>query len=186
MEQPGSFSQLCLMMVIAMMVNVDFEALVDAHSRELYAYLWRMLGNAAEAQDCLQESYFKAYRAYGRLDETANTRAWLYKIATNTGLTWLKKRGLMDRRSVDFVEGLASHGAGVEAQVEIRVRLAEVHAAVQRLPDKQRAALMLRKYHEMDYAEIGAALSCSPESARANVYQGLKKLRDQLVDEVAG
>jgi RNA polymerase sigma-70 factor (ECF subfamily) len=167
-----------------MMAKVDFEALVEAHSRELYAYLWRMLGDSAEAQDCLQESFLKAYRAYGRLDEEANTRAWLYKIASNTALTLLKKRGRTNGHGTDFMEKMAGRGLGVELEVEQRARLAEVHSAVQQLPHKQRAAIMLRKYHELDYDEIGAALKCSPESARANVYQGLKKLRQQLADEV--
>lgn len=163
---------------------IDFERLVKEHSRELYAYLWRMLGDPAEAQDCLQESFLKAYGAFKRLDADANFRAWLYKIATNTALTQLKKRGRTDGYSTEFVERLASGEAGVEAQVEQKARLAQVHAAVLRLPKKQKAALLMRKYQEMSYREIGAALDCSAEAARANVYQGLQKLRRQLGEEV--
>lgn len=164
--------------------RIEFERLVKDHSRELYGYLWRMLGDPAEAQDCLQESFLKAYRVYTRLDEDANTRAWLYKIATNTALTQLKRRGRVDGYSTEFVERLASGEAGVEVQVERKARLAKVHAAVMELPQKQKTALMMRKYQEMSYAEIAKALNCSQEAARANVYQGLRKLRKQLSEEV--
>lgn len=168
-----------------MKAKADFEDLVEAHTAELYAYLWRMLGNPSEAQDCLQDSFLRAYRAYGRLNGEANTRAWLYKIATNTARTQLKRRGQHAVGSAEFLENLASSRTAVDVQVEQRARLAQVHAAVMALPYKQRAALILRKYQEMDYAEIGEALNCSPASARANVYQGLKKLRKQLADEVS-
>ena len=64
-----------------------------------------------------------------------------------------------------------------------RISLAEVQQAVMALPERQRAALMLRKYQELEYEEIGVALGCSQESARANVYQALKKLRAIFKDE---
>lgn len=161
-----------------------FELLVERHSRELFAYLWRLLGDEAEAEDCLQDAYLRAYRAYARLDGNANTRAWLYRIATNCAYTQLKKRSRIDGRGAEFVENLASGEAAVDVQVEQQARLAEVHTAVMALPRKQRAALMLRKYQELDYEQIAETLDCSPEAARANVYQALKKLRRKLAEEV--
>ncbi|HLE74330.1 MAG TPA: sigma-70 region 4 domain-containing protein, partial [Anaerolineales bacterium] len=65
----------------------------------------------------------------------------------------------------------------VDLQVAERTQLAAVRRAVLALPQRQRAALLLRKYQELDYAEIAAALGCSETAARANVYQALKKLR---------
>ena len=162
----------------------NFEMLVERHSRELFAYLWRLLGDEAEAEDCLQDVYLRAYKAYARLDDNANTRAWLYRIATNCAYTQLKKRSRIDGRSTEFIEGLASRAPSVDSQVEQSAQLAQIFQAVMALPHKQRAALMLRKYQELDYEQIALALDCSPASARANVYQALKKLRVGLAEEV--
>lgn len=160
--------------------KVDFEILIELHSRELYVYLWRLLGDEAEAQDALQDTYLRAWKAYERLDAEANVRAWLYKIAGNWARTLLKKRSRGDGYSRDFVAGLADGRKGPGEQVAERERLIELHSAVMGLPDRQREAILMRKYQELDYAEIAAALDCSEDSARANVYQGLKKLRQTL------
>lgn len=164
--------------------KVDFEALVAAHSRELYVYLWRLLGDEAEAQDALQDTFLRAWKAYERLDGEANTRAWLYKIGGNWARTLLKKRARGDGYSRDFVARLVDGRPGPAEQVAERERLVELHAAVMELPHRQREAILMRKYQELDYREIAAVLDCSEDSARANVYQGLKKLRRLLGEEV--
>jgi len=161
----------------------QFEALVDAHSRELFAYLWRVLGDEAQAKDCLQDTFLRAYRAYERVEDPSHLRAWLYKIATNTARTQLSKDGKRSSRSTPLIEKIASRERAVEVQVLERISLAEVQRAVMALPTRQRAALMMRKYQELEYEEIGAALGCSEEAARANVYQALKKLRATFKDE---
>jgi RNA polymerase sigma-70 factor (ECF subfamily) len=162
----------------------DFETLAETHSREIYYYLWRMLGDEQDAEDCLQDAFLRAYRAYARLNGDANTRAWLYKIATNTALTQIRKRSQRENRTSATTLEQVSSGMNVGTQVEEKLSLKAVHSAVQALPHKQRAALMMRKYQELSYAEIGRALDSSEESARANVYQALKKLREQLAGEL--
>ncbi|MCG8376195.1 MAG: RNA polymerase sigma factor [Chlorobiales bacterium] len=160
--------------------TLDFERLVERHSGELYRYLWRMFGDGPEAEDCLQDTFLRAYKAYGRLAEDSNVRAWLYKIATNTARTKLKQNGQKARQKAQLAVGDNGRERAGEARLEQEDLLAEVQAAVMGLPMKQRAALMMRKYQELGYEEIGEALKCSPESARANVYQALRKLRKQF------
>jgi RNA polymerase sigma-70 factor (ECF subfamily) len=162
------------------MKKPDFEALVERHSGELYAYLWRLTGDEADASDLLQDTFLRAFRAYERLRDFSNLRAWLYKIATNTAHT-LHSRNHR-RRAKPLLEPIASGEKAVDVQVVERTELAAVQQAVMQLPDRQRAALMMRKYQELDYAEIAAALDCSEDSARANVYQALKKLREQFAE----
>jgi RNA polymerase sigma-70 factor (ECF subfamily) len=82
------------------------------------------------------------------------------------------------------LELIASGEKGVDVQVAERTQLAAVKAAVLGLPTRQRAALMMRKYQELDYPEIAAALDTTEEAARANVYQALKKLRALFAEEV--
>ena len=160
----------------------DFETLVDAHSGELFGYLWRLLGDEAEAQDCLQDTYLRAYKAYPRTTAD-NLRAWLYKIATNTARTRQLRNGRQTARRAELHEQHASSEAPVEAQVLQRLSAAAVRAAVSQLPGQQQAALLLRKYQGLEYAEVAAALGCSEQAARAHVYQALKKLRAQFSEE---
>ncbi len=159
-----------------------FEELVAKHSSEIYAYLWRLMGSPEDAEDCLQDAFLRAYRAYPELvsrPKTARTnhRAWLYKIAGNAARTQLRRRSREAQRTSDLMETIASRDTPVPDQVQERLSLQQVRRAVDELPYKQRSALLLRKYQGLSYEEIAAALDSTPESARANVYQALKKLR---------
>lgn len=158
----------------------DFETLVEAHSAELFGYVWRMLRDITDAEDCLQETFLRAYRSFARLRPDTHHRAWLYKIATNTTRTHLRQRGRIAARTIDLDPDLQSDKSPPADQVDQRRLLKAVARAVEALPDQQRAALIMRKYQELSYTEIAAALDCTEEAARANVYQALKKLRVQF------
>ncbi len=157
-----------------------FETLVEQHSAELFRYLWRLLDDEADASDCLQDTFLRALRAYDRLQDFTYLRAWLYKIATNAARSQQVRDGRRRRRQVDLLDLLPSGERGVEVLVAERSQLAAIQRAVQALPQRQQAALMMRKYQQLEYEEIAAALSCSEDAARANVYQALKKLRAQF------
>lgn len=164
------------------MTTPPFERLVERHGHELFVYLFRMLREAPEAEDCLQETFLRAFRAHGRLDGNANHRAWLYRIATNVALTHLKRRGREAARSVELQPELhdSADGRDPSESAERNELLASVAAAVEGLPPKQRAALVLHHYQRLSYAEIASTLGCSTDAARANVHQALKKLREKL------
>lgn len=169
---------------------VRFETLIDRHHDEIYSYLWRMMRSAGrtdgeqEAEDLTQEVFLRAYRAYARLRPDSNHRAWLYKIATNCAYTALRreKRHLHhDGALDDRAERLADSSDPTPAsRVELNDALIQVQEAVATLPTKQRAAVILRHGQGLSYAAIARALDCSEESARANVYQGLRRLRSHL------
>lgn len=162
-----------------------FETLIDRHHGEIYAYLWRLLRNAGrtdavmEAEDLAQEVFVRAYGAFGRLRAGSNHRAWLYKIATNCAATALG-RGARDEAPLEAVAAPHDPAPGPEAAAVAEERLRQVARAVAELPPKQRMAVVLRYVQELDYASVAEALDCSQESARANVYQGLKRLREAL------
>ena len=158
----------------------EFELLVDIHSREIFVYLWRMLGNNADAEDCLQDTYLRAYRAYSRLNDDANVRAWLYKIATNVAHTHFKRNRRISDHTSDLDPEKIQGEHQVSDQVERNISLEAVKTAVEALPHKQRAALIMRKYQEMPYCDIAFVLKTSEDAARANVYQALKKLRSRF------
>jgi len=155
-----------------------FEQVVARHRGEILAYLVRFLGDEPDAQDVCQDVMVRAYRAFDRLAPNSNARAWLYKIATRGALNALRRRKRMTARTADV--DLDTLPARPHAPVERTDELRRVRRAVDALPSKQRAALMQRNFQGLSYEEIGAALGCSPDSARANVYQAIKKLRAQL------
>ena len=159
---------------------MEFEALVEAHSGEIFAYVWRMLRDTADAEDCLQDTFLRAYKAFSRVKVGSNYRAWLYKIATNSARTHVKQRGRLAARTIDLDPELQSDRLSPTDRVERRQLIDAVTRAVEALPHQQRAALIMRQYQALGYGDIAAALDCTDEAARANVYQALKKLRAQF------
>ena len=155
----------------------SFEQLVRRHRGEIGAYLRRLLGSESEADDVAQDTWLRAHRAFGRLPADANARAWLSRIATNRALTALRRRrGSAARAAAVDLETLPARGDDLEGRIELR----RVAGAVAALPPKQRAALVARRFSGLDYAEIALTLGCSPDAARANVYQAIRRLRGVL------
>ena len=156
----------------------SFTQLAERRRPEILAYLVRMLGNRDDAEDACQETFLRAHAAFGRLDGAANARAWLYRIATNTALNLARGRTRRTSRLVETdPDTLAAAVGGV---VEAREDLRAVGRAVAALPPRQRAALMLRCFEGLDYADIAASVGGTAEAARANVYQAVRKLRVAL------
>jgi RNA polymerase sigma-70 factor, ECF subfamily len=162
-------------------VKPDFGELVEKHSGEIFAYVWRMLREAHDAEDCLQETFLRAFRSYGRVRAGTNYRAWLYKIATNTARSQWKRRARSEAHTTELDPDRQADEMSVADRVERKALLTAVTRAVEELPDQQRAALIMRKYQELSYAEIATALECTEAAARANVYQAVKKLQAKFV-----
>ena len=163
------------------MDEAGFEAVVTAYHGEIYRYLRRMGRRASEADDLSQETFLRAYRAWRALEPEANVRAWLFTIATN--LSRNHYRGQKRRRlAYAAVSATASEadGAGPDRMTISRETGARVEAIVAQLPLKQRLAFIQRKIHGLEYDAIGASLQCSAETARAHVFQALRKIRRGL------
>jgi RNA polymerase sigma-70 factor (ECF subfamily) len=173
---------------------VRFEALIERHHDEIYGYLYRLthsgggFDQAVEAEDLTQEVFLRAYGAFERLSPGSNYRAWLYKIATNCAYTALKRGQRHAQRQVPLlVEEAhalpAGEGRTPEGQVVLNERVESVRREIGSLPPKQQAAVVLRYGQGLDYRAIAQALACSEDSARANVYQGLRRVRRALAAE---
>ncbi len=166
-----------------------FEALLEAHHDEIYSYLWRLLDGAArpdaavDAQDLTQDTFARAYRAYPRLRAGSNPRAWLYKIASNCAYSHLRRKGVALPLDGEIDDPPSPPELQPERQVMFSQSLEAIREAADCLPPKQRSALVMRYVQELDYDEIAEALDCSPDSARAHVYQALKRLRMMLREE---
>ena len=158
-----------------------FDDVVAAHHPEIYRYLRRLTFRATEADDLAQETFLKAYRAWQALAPDANVRAWLFAIATNLARNHFRAESRRRRAYVAVGERRAEADlAGPEEEHVFRQTRQLLDRVVAGLPLKQRLAFTLRKVHDLDYEAIGESLECSPESARAHVFQALKKIRVSL------
>lgn len=159
----------------------SFEAIVTAHHAEIYRYLLRTTARSSEAQDLSQETFLRAYRAYRSLPGDANVRAWLFAIATNLSRNHFRSE---KRRRAAHAAVRASapevERDGPEEESRFNETRALLDGVISGLPLKQRLAFTLRKIHDLDYDAIGQSLDCSPESARAHVFQALRKIRQSL------
>jgi RNA polymerase sigma factor (sigma-70 family) len=150
-----------------------FQALLDEHSTDLYRFCVATAG-WGEADDCFQETWIAALRAYPKLRSAENLRAWLFRIAQNKAIDLHRSRA---RRPVP-VEAVPEMAAaepaapGVDGESELWVALRE-------LPAKQRTAVFCRAVLGMPYTELAELLESSEDAARHNVFEGLKKLREE-------
>lgn len=161
-----------------------FETILEAHHAEIYRYLVRVTLRRTEAEDLAQETFLRAYRAYRTLPPDANLRAWLFTIATNCARNHFRaeRRRRRAHEAVRAVRTERDDGARPDGETLFNEARERLDGVVARLPFKQRLAFVLRKIHELDYEAVAASLGCSAESARAHVFQALKKIRRDLTE----
>jgi RNA polymerase sigma factor (sigma-70 family) len=150
-----------------------FQALIDDHAAELHRFLVASIG-PFEAEDCLQETFLSALRAYPRLRHADNLRAWLYTIA--------------QRKAVDVARARQRHLAGdLDGVVEMKLASPPdepaddgLWSSVRGLPPKQRAAVVHRFVFDLAFREVGERMGITEEAARQNVSAGLRRLRMEV------
>jgi RNA polymerase sigma factor (sigma-70 family) len=157
-----------------------FQAFLDEHLEPVSAFLRGMVG-PSDADDCLQETFLSALRAYPRA-EPGNLRAWIFTIARRKAIDHHRSRSRTAKPVAEPHE-LIDSGAGRQAAGSLDRALgmspqhSEIWAAVAELPASQRAAVVLRFAVDLRYREVGQAMGTSEEAARRSVHEGLKKLR---------
>jgi DNA-directed RNA polymerase specialized sigma24 family protein len=150
---------------------IPFQRFLDEHREAVFRFLVASVGRDA-ADDCFQETFLAAMKAYPRLRATSNHRAWVLTIANNKAMDHHRARA---RNAVPVAElpEVPFHdpepGGGEDTWGRVR-----------ELPPKQRAAVLLRYAGDLSHREVAAVLQCSEEAARRSAHEGLKKLRLEL------
>ncbi len=159
------------------------EELFAKHQSEIYAYLLRMLRDPDLAADLTQDAFVKAYKAYDALEKPENARAWLYQIAHRVALDDLRRRRIV--RFVPLV-GEARNSAPSAEHLVMDARLSgDLQRALEKIPERQRAALLLAELHDMTGLELAATLGVSHVAARALLTRARESLRQALAAEKA-
>ncbi|MBV9915950.1 MAG: RNA polymerase sigma factor [Solirubrobacterales bacterium] len=146
-----------------------FQSLLDAHGRDVHRFLVATVG-AVDADDCYQETWLAALRAYPRLRDAANLRSWIFTVAHRKAIDHVRRRRRQAVPVADPPEGATDPSPEPDEELWARVRA---------LSPKQRMALALRYVIDAGYDEISAVMGTSEEAARRNVHEGLKRLRTE-------
>lgn len=146
-----------------------FQTLLDMHREDIFRFLAASVGRL-EAEDCFQETFLAALRAYPDLGEASNLRGWLFTIAHHKAIDAHRRR----RRTGIPMAEVPEAGGGQEPDPADRA----LWARVQELPAKQRSSIVLRYIEDLPYRAIGEVIGCSESAARQNVRAGLGKLRE--------
>ncbi len=164
-----------------------FSVLVDRHRAPVIHFVYRMVQDQAVAEELAQEVFVRIYRARESYEPSAKFTTWMFRIASHLALNWIRDhKGERGKESLDqeIVEGASRQVVDREANVEQRmlreVRLAEVRRAIQLLPEKQRAAVLMHKYEEMDYSQIARTLECSEPALKSLLFRAYETLRSRL------
>ena len=163
--------------------GVFVEALFAKHHNEIYAYLLRMLREPELAADLTQDAFIKAYKNYETLEKPENARAWLYQIAHRVALDEIRRRKIIRF----FPWTGESRGSAPSAEhLVMDVHLSsDMQRALARIPERQRAALLLAELHDLTGVELAEALGVSHVAARALLTRARESLRQALAAERA-
>ncbi len=178
--------------------EASFELLLQRYRTPLVNFLFRMIRNREQAEDLAQEVFLRVYRAREDYVPSAKFTTWLFRIATNLALNSMRDTRYQklevsidapvtvdaengDERPLDVVE---KH-LNIEQHLVEDVRVKMIRHAINKLPEKQRAAVLLHKYQELDYTEIAKILSCSESALKSLLFRAYEALRVELAPLVA-
>jgi RNA polymerase sigma-70 factor (ECF subfamily) len=172
--------------------DAAFDAMFERWATKLLRFLERMVRDQAVAEELVQETFLRVYRARARYAPDAKFSTWLYTIASNVARNELRRpfrRAPHDSTDIEREDGrpleLAAEESPVDEIVNARREGAEVEAALQRLPERQRAALWLAAVEGLPYAEVAQALETSEASVKALVHRARVALVNQLANASA-
>ncbi len=170
-----------------------FDQLVARYRTPVLSFLYRMVHNGDLAEELAQETFLRVYRARRQYRPEAKFSTWLFRIASNLALNALRD-GAWDRQHISLEEAAESAGTslaipdpalGIEEELMRRERARIVAEAIDALPPKQRLAVLLHKYQDLDYAEIAGILGCSESALKSLLFRAYEKLRVRLAPLVS-
>jgi RNA polymerase sigma-70 factor (ECF subfamily) len=152
-----------------------FDDLVRKYQKQLYAMLYRMVGNHEDASDLLQKAFVKAFTGLRSFERRATFKTWLYQIAINLAKNVYRDRARIEQVPIDDVI-IKRNPRTLETMI-INENRQLLRQSLARLPEKQRITLMLRVQNEKKFEEIAEIMKCSVGTAKANFHHAVQKLK---------
>ncbi|MDE3109791.1 MAG: RNA polymerase sigma factor [Acidobacteriota bacterium] len=188
-------SDVQLMMDVKAGDDESFDLLLRKYRSPLVNFLGRMVHDRATAEDLAQEVFLRVYRARKQYTPSAKFTTWLFRIATNLALNSVRDhRHQRMEISIDAPQNdedeslpreLPARGMRIDERMIERDRTEFIRRAVLALPEKQRAAVVLHKYEDLEYAEIAKVLECSESALKSLLFRAYESLRVQLAPMIA-
>ncbi len=167
--------------------DASFAILLEKHRGPVVHFLYRMVQIQAVAEELAQEAFLRVYRSRASYEPTAKFTTWLFRIANHLALNWIRDgKNERGQESLDEVANdgqvrqVADRQPTTEQYLIRQARLAEVRKAIQSLPDKQRSAVVMHKYEEMEYSQIAGVLECSESAVKSLLFRAYETLRSRL------
>jgi RNA polymerase sigma-70 factor (ECF subfamily) len=167
--------------------DTSFALLLERHRGPVVHFLYRMVQNPSVSEELAQEVFLRVYRSRATYEPTAKFTTWLFRIATHLALNWVrdgkKEKGQesLDEQVVDGVDRqVRDRQPTIEQEMLREVKMTEVRQAIEALPAKQRAAVLMHKYEELEYAQIARALNCSESAVKSLLFRAYESLRSRL------
>lgn len=167
--------------------GASFAVLLEKHRSSVIHFVYRMVQNQAVAEELAQEVFLRVYRSRSTYEPTAKFTTWLFRIATHLALNSLRDgknqryEDRLDEQTEDQpARQLADRRPSVEQSMVLEARLDEVRRAVASLPAKQRAAVLMHKYEELEYSQIARVLNCSESAVKSLLFRAYETLRARL------
>ena len=168
--------------------DTSFGLLLERHRGPVVHFLYRMVQNQPVSEELAQEVFLRVYRSRATYEPTAKFTTWLFRIATHLALNHIRD-GKHEKRQESLDTDLPDGGErqvaddrqrNIEQVLLYEVKLREVRKAIETLPEKQRAAVMMHKYHELEYTQIARALACSESAVKSLLFRAYESLRARL------
>lgn len=163
-----------------------FRPLVERYSHMIFGLAYRMTGNEADAEEIVQETFLRAYRALGSFEERANFGTWVFRIASNCALDLLARRKTQPQPAVveededPPEERLQSDSADPERLLYSSEMQARIRLAMESLTPVERTAFVLRHFEGRSIEEIAAALKVRSNAAKQSIFRAVQKMRESL------
>ncbi len=165
----------------------SFTLLSERHRQTVVHFLFRMVQNQAIAEELTQDVFLRVFRSRESYEASAKFTTWLFRIATNLAFNWLRdeksaklRDSLEDDSAASTARRLRDAKPNAEAVLVQRVKRDEVREAISKLPAKQRAAVLMHKYEEMEYSQIATVLGCSESAVKSLLFRAYESLRLRL------
>ena len=164
-----------------------FRLLVERWERPVHAFLWRMTGSAEDARDLTQDTFVKVHAHAKRYRPDGRFRSWLFRIAGNLVRSWARRRKIISWIRFDAVAHDRAADRRTAADELIRGETRDrVRRAISDLPDRQRQALILRRYNELNQREIAEAMGTSESAVESLLHRAMAALREDLAGLAEG
>jgi RNA polymerase sigma-70 factor (ECF subfamily) len=167
--------------------GTSFGVLLEKHRASVIHFVYRLVQEQAIAEELAQEVFLRVYRSRSSYAPTAKFKTWLFRIATHLALNWLRDerhaRGQerLDDGPADLpARQISDRRPSVEQEMVHEVKREEIRQAVAALPEKQRAAVLMHKYEEMEYTQIAKVLGCSDSAVKSLLFRAYEALRARL------